>query len=135
MKTLVLSILCLFVFLLTGNQVAHVGNNQASTSVSSSVSPPHHLYRTSKPVEFPKVKLANYHSLLCGSQDVFEAESENEDFTFVKKNVTLVSYFIVLAATFFLSNADAYYKSQLPSCSHFSYTSTAKYITQRVLRI
>lgn len=69
------------------------------------------------------------------SQDLFEAESDENNLVLVKQDIWLVSYFIALAAIFLVLNTGLYHKNALPFCAYLSKTATTKYIIQRVLRI
>lgn len=64
-----------------------------------------------------------------------ENEDEEEDVVFARKYILLTKYFVTLACVSVFSYFYNYIKNRLPFCRHFSYTSSYKYILQRVLRI
>lgn len=68
-------------------------------------------------------------------EDFISVENEDEDFVSARKLVLPVKYIISLANSSVLSNSNNYVKNRLPCCKHLSYTSSYKYILQRVLKI
>lgn len=84
--------------------------------------------------EFPFFK---YNSLTEKKEDFLRVETEDdeEDSLFARKYVLLVSFFTAFVSTSVLDCFYSYFNNRLPFCSHFSYTSSYKYILQRVLRI
>ena len=62
-------------------------------------------------------------------------EDEEEDHVSARKYVLLVRYFTTLSLAFNFNYSLSIFKDSLPFCTHLSYSSSYKYITQRVLRI
>lgn len=62
-------------------------------------------------------------------------EDEEEDHVSARKYVLLVRYFTTLSLAFNFNYSLSIFKDSLPFCTHLSYSSSHKYITQRVLRI
>jgi hypothetical protein len=71
------------------------------------------------------------------SNDGFNAtELEDEDdFIAFRKFVEVTNYFLSFFYAHVLGNDSQYVKNRLPVCEHFSYSSSCKYIMQRVIRI
>ncbi|WP_442589059.1 hypothetical protein ACSBL2_23860 [Pedobacter sp. AW31-3R] len=81
---------------------------------------------------FPVIK----HDNLTEKKDEFiSIADEDEDIVFSRKYVLLTKSHVVLATASVLHHFYSYTRNRLPFCSHFSYTSSYKYITQRVLRL
>lgn len=62
-------------------------------------------------------------------------EYEEEDHVSARKYVLLVRYLTTHFLTSNFNNSLIIFKESLPFCTHLSYSSSYKYITQRVLRI
>lgn len=60
---------------------------------------------------------------------------DDEDVVSSRKYVLPAMYFIILAYASVSINFSCYLKSSLPFCGHLSFTSSYKYILQRVLRL
>ncbi len=63
------------------------------------------------------------------------ADDDDDDLIFSRKLVVVAKQFVTLSYTFISVHFCNYHKNRLPFCSHFSYTSSFKYILQRVLRL
>jgi hypothetical protein len=68
-------------------------------------------------------------------EDFLSVENEDEDYVSARKSVLPVKYIITLAYAATLNNSFNYIKNRLPFCKHLSYSSSYKYILQRVLKI
>jgi|GEM_PF-672828 len=62
-------------------------------------------------------------------------EDDDDDSVFSRKYVLLAKYFITLTYASILICFYNYFKNRLPFCRHLSYSSSYKYILQRVLRL
>jgi len=134
MKAFFIFFLSLIFLLLRGNDCAHARaqfdregyaqtfRNQQHDNSSSLI---HNLTVSKKNAESEKQE-----SIVS-----IESENEDEDLTFTRKYVVLAQFFITLSYTTFLLLLGNYLKNELPHCRHLSYTSSNKYILQRVLRI
>lgn len=60
---------------------------------------------------------------------------DDDDSVFSRKHVQLAKCFITLAYASILVCFYNYFKNRLPFCRHLSYSSSYKYILQRVLRL
>ena len=63
------------------------------------------------------------------------ADDDDDDIVFSRKLVVAAKQFVALSYTFVSVHFYNYHKNRLPFCRHFSYTSSIKYIIQRVLRL
>jgi len=63
------------------------------------------------------------------------ADDDDDDIVFSRKLVVVAKQFVALSYTFISVHFYNYHKNRLPFCRHFSYTSSIKYIIQRVLRL
>lgn len=68
-------------------------------------------------------------------EDFISVEDEDDDLVSVRKSVLPAKYFATLNYASILIYSNAYFKNRLPFCKHLSYTSSYKYILQRVLKI
>lgn len=80
----------------------------------------------------PGLKLTKNNGLNEKKEDLIGIE-DDEDVSSSRKYVPPVIYFILLASVYIYCYN--FLKSNLPFCGHLSYTSSYKYILQRVLRI
>lgn len=76
-----------------------------------------------------------YTSLGKEKEHLLINNEEEEDYVSARKYVLLVRYFTTLSLTFNFNYSLSIFKDSLPFCTHLSYSSSYKYITQRVLRI
>jgi len=68
-------------------------------------------------------------------EDFFSIEDEDEDVVFSGTDLLLHKYFITLSYASTSTYSNNYFNVRLPFCRHLSYTSSFKYILQRVLRL
>lgn len=60
---------------------------------------------------------------------------DDEELIAPRKYVEITNYFITFLQAHLAGDGSCYLKSRLPICEHFSYTSSDKYIVQRVIRV
>lgn len=63
------------------------------------------------------------------------ADDDDDDLLSARKFVIVTKHFVALSYAFISFHFCDYHKNRLPFCRHFSYTSSFKYILQRVLRL
>lgn len=80
---------------------------------------------------FPVVK---NNSVTEKKEESFSLEDEDEEVMPTRRYI-LVKYFTTLVHASILICFYSYFKNRLPFCSYLSYTSSYKYILQRVLRL
>ena len=68
-------------------------------------------------------------------EEYLSIDNEDEDLVCSRKQVVISKAYVILPCTFRLNHFYNYPKNRLPFCSYLSYTSSYKYILQRVLRI
>ncbi len=83
-------------------------------------------------LELPVVKNSSINEK---REDYIGIDNEDEDLVCSRKQVIVSKALVALPHTFALNHFYNYPKNRLPFCSHLSYTSSYKYILQRVLRI
>jgi len=136
MKTAVIFLLTLCFFLIGGTKAAQSPEAHRSCSIHS-VS---HLDATSQQLNL----LQDNSALPVFQKDlayqkkaevISSIEDEDDELISAKKQVLFVKYLIVVAYTSVLIHLFKNFKNRLPFCTHFSYTSSYKYLLQRVLRI
>ena len=136
MKVAVLFLLFLGFFLLTGHADVHseVRHHNASFVPARYNSLAEQTQSVNFSKEFPLIK---NNSLSERKDDAtsIENEDDEENSVFSRKISLITNYFVTLAALSLLSCFFYYIKNRLPFCSFVSYTSSHKYILQRVLRI
>jgi hypothetical protein len=137
MKAAAVFLLCLFCLLLGGSKPAQATGHDTLRSYS----PMQHVEKPGQTSPF-SMRLASLpvrnHSISDKKETLtidFDDDDFQEDFVFNRKYVLQLSYFVVLASLSLLSGLFAVVKNRLPFCAHFSYTSSPKYILQRVLRL
>ncbi|WP_214225974.1 hypothetical protein [Pedobacter sp. B4-66] len=134
MKTVILFLLSLCFLLLGRSDHAYAGAHQNTASYSSALN-------TEKPQLTKFINTAQDLPVIksnCFSEqreDFISVENEDEDFVSARKSALPVKYIITLAYASILNSSSNYVKNRLPFCKHFSYTSSYKYILQRVLKI
>lgn len=66
-----------------------------------------------------------------------DVDNEDEDYTRIstKEQVLLINYFLTFTCAFLLTYLFNTINSRLPNCGHLAFSSSSKYLTQRVLRI
>ena len=79
--------------------------------------------------------LVKTNNLSTKKEDCLSISNEDEDLACSRKQVLIQKSAVGIAQIFLLNHFYNYPKNRLPFCSHFSYTSSYKYILQRVLRI
>ena len=79
--------------------------------------------------------LVKHNNLSDKKEEFISVEDDDDDLVSARKYVSVVKSFIVLACTTILIDFYSSFKNRLPFCKHLSYTSSYKYILQRVLRL
>jgi hypothetical protein len=72
---------------------------------------------------------------LSEKKEDFISIEDDDDLASTRKYVLVVKSFITVAYTSILIDFYNTFKNRLPFCKHLSYTSSYKYILQRVLRL
>lgn len=132
MRVVVLFFLLLCSYLLGGHPYAHAGR-QASREGYSLKQPVNPLLLQAAASHLQQVapgsgsRISEEHSFLVNIDD------EDEDFA--RKLIVLAPFITAFSYAFILICLCNSLKEQLPFCRHFSYTSSSKYLVQRVLRI
>jgi len=134
MKTVVVFFLSLCFLILGKHGYAYVGTHHSANSHS----PAQHIEKL-QPTKFinttqdlPTVKSNTFSEK---REDFLSVENEDEDFVSARKSTLPVKYILTLAYAPALIYSNNYVKNRLPFCKHLSYTSSYKYILQRVLKI
>ncbi|WP_316791870.1 hypothetical protein [Pedobacter frigoris] len=134
MRGVIVFVLFLSFQLLKGNDTACAGVHQNSNKYS-----PAQQIKKQQPARlgsenpgFPVVKNTN---LSEQKEEFVTLEDENDDLVFSRKYVLAAKFFITLAYASVLVYFYQQFKNRLPFCKHLSYTSSYKYILQRVLRL
>jgi hypothetical protein len=137
MKAVGLFLLCLFFILLKGSEPAHAAGHDTLRRYSAVL----HTDRLQQTSPFG-MRLAllpvRSHNISDKKETLsldVDDDDEQEDFLYAGKSVMPVTFFITLAWLSISAASYSYIKNRIPFCGHFSYTSTYKYILQRVLRI
>lgn len=81
---------------------------------------------------FPLVKLNTFSDK---DEDFISIENEDDDFAFTRKQTLPARHLTALVPSSAPVHFYNYSKNRLPFCRHLSYTSSFKYILQRVLRL
>jgi hypothetical protein len=82
----------------------------------------------------PGLQVTKNNVLTEKKEDLISIE-DDEDVVTSRKYVLPAMYFIVLVYASVSAELYSYLKSSLPFCGHLSFTSSYKYILQRVLRL
>lgn len=133
MRGVIAFVLFLSFLLLKGNDMAYAGIRQ-----NSKYSPAQQINKTqptrlgSADPGFPIIKHTSQNEQ---KEEFVTLEDENEDLVFNRKYVLLAKYFVTLTYASALICYCQHFKNRLPFCKHLSYTSSYKYILQRVLRL
>lgn len=137
MKSVAVFLLCLFFILLKGSESAHAAGHDTLRSYSAAL----HIDRQDQPQSL-NTRLAmlpvRNHSISDKKESLsidLDDDDIQEDFLSVRKYVLPLTVFFTLASVSIFSLFYSYTKHRVPFCTHFSYTSSRKYILQRVLRI
>jgi len=134
MKSFIVFFLSLCLLILGKHGYACAGTNLNTSSYSSAQNieklQPTKFINTTQ--DLPVVKSNTFSEK---REDFISVENEDEDYVSAKKSVLSVKYIITLAYAATLNNSFNYIKNRLPFCKHLSYTSSYKYILQRVLKI
>ena len=122
-------------FLLLGSQVfAHSGIKSAAT------------HSTLRSADLQNSKFSNYSQqnaivkiTLSGEEVEYAADIDDEDVEYTRvstrQQVLLINYFLTFSCAFLLSYLFNTINSRLPNCGHLAFSSSSKYLTQKVLRI
>lgn len=132
MRPAVLFLLFLCFFLLRGHVELYAGGHHSSSHSSVQRAEKSALPRFGNIRDFAQVRHSSFNEK---REDFISVEDEDEELDSGKKFLLQAKYFITLACVsifFFFYN---YFKNRLPFCKHLSYTSSYKYILQRVLRL
>lgn len=132
MRAVTLSVFLLFLFLLTGSKFGN-GNIESSVSNTSSQK----IVKCSHTVTLSN---SNGPSLrknlrLNDNREDFITLEDDDDLVVTRKLSTPVKLLFIPDYASTLVTYFNFPKNRLPFCKHFSYTSSCKYILQRVLRI
>lgn len=79
--------------------------------------------------------LIKNHNVSDKREDFLSIDDEDEDQVCVRKQIVIAKAYADLAQIAVFALFCSHPKNKLPFCSHLSYTSSYKYILQRVLRI
>lgn len=137
MRTIIIFLLTLFSLLLKGGIESYAGGGHHTKGCYVSakrIDKPEHQQPEGLIKNFPLVK----HNHLSEKKDDFisiENEEESEDFNYSRKQIIPVKYTLELYSSAILFLLQDTTKNRLPLCRYLSYTSSPKYILQRVLRI
>lgn len=134
MKTVILFCLSLFFLLLGGHNYAHARaqHNTVASTPTQNIEKPQQTKLINTNQDLPVIK---NNTLSEKREDFVSIEDEDDDSVFARKSVLPTKYFITLAYVTTLISPNSYVKNRLPFCKHLSYTSSYKYILQRVLKI
>jgi hypothetical protein len=130
MRTLILFSLAIAFFLVGGESKLYAGTNPQWSAQKVRKVQPEKLTNQRQPAQVIK-----HSSLNDKNPELLNIEDESEDFRIIKKVVPFANYAILLASVTYFGSLFKEVKAKLPFCIHFSYTSSFKYILQRVLRI
>jgi hypothetical protein len=132
MRVAFLFVLSLCFFVLSGLHYSHAHpTSQATQTKIQSIVKSQPLSIAAKPDYF----FHKNRTISEVKEDFINVEEDDEEFVIARKHIELVNYFVTLAYASILVHFFNYLKNRLPFCKHLSYTSSYKYILQRVLRI
>jgi hypothetical protein len=132
MKALVLSALLMVFCMFTGSKFSYANINKSSitTATQKLVNALH------KPARNQSLALTFHkHSRLNDSREDFISIEDDDDIVLARKLAVPIKYILLPDYSSSVHVVYSFQKSRLPFCKHFSYTSSPKYIFQRVLRI
>ncbi|ETZ23895.1 hypothetical protein [Pedobacter sp. V48] len=134
MKTAVVFFLSLCFFLLGGSDYVYAGAHDSTSSHSTvqKIEKSHQETLLMANQGLPEVKSS---TIGDKKEDFISVEDEDDDLVSVRKSILPAKYFATLTYASTLIYSNAYFKNRLPFCKHLSYTSSYKYILQRVLKI
>ena len=138
MRLVITFFLSLVFLLLGGTNHLHARTNDHRTcyalpqrSVKSELARMH-VVKYSPPIIRKSTFSGAAHQKIKATEVKEEDESESES---SRKLVAISNYFISLLYDQVFGHFHRYLKDSIPFCKHFSYTSSYKYIIQRVIRI
>jgi hypothetical protein len=134
MKTAVVFFLSLCFFLLGGSNHVYAGTHQSTISYST-VQKVEKSQQTNLVIASQGLSEVKTSTIGDKKEDFISVEDEDDDLVSVRKSVLPAKYFATLTYASILIYSNAYFKNRLPFCKHLSYTSSYKYILQRVLKI
>jgi hypothetical protein len=132
MRVVILFVLSLCFFLFTGcpYSYSHI-NTQDIPKPNEKINETHAAIKVINPAFF----LHKIKSITEIKEDFINLEDDDEEFVVTRKFAELTRYYVTLAYASILVHFYNYLKNRLPFCKHLSYSSSYKYILQRVLRI
>ncbi|HEX8607957.1 MAG TPA: hypothetical protein VF679_04895 [Pedobacter sp.] len=131
MRVVIVFVLSLFFFLSTGCPYSYSHINPQDIPKSKEKIETHSALKDFEPTFF----LHKTKSITEIKEDFINLEDDDEEFVATKKFAELTKYYVTLAYASILIHFYNYLKNRLPFCKHLSYSSSYKYILQRVLRI
>lgn len=137
MRAVAVFFLCLFFAILNGSEAAHATGHDTLRSYSPALHVDSQSQTPTLKMRLALLPIRNNHVSEKKESLTIDVDDDDvqEDFIFARKYVLPLSYFITLTGLSILTGLVSTVKNRLPFCGHFSYTSTNKYILQRVLRI
>jgi hypothetical protein len=132
MRAAVLSALLLCFCLFTGTKFSYSGTDKNEVTVSSQkIISSHQGYTTQPPVGISVRKNIK----VSDNREDFISIEDEDDLIVTRKFSVPVKYILLPDYNQLLVTFYNFPNNRLPFCTHFSYTSSYKYILQRVLRI
>jgi hypothetical protein len=135
MKVAIVFFLSLCFLLLIGRTDAFAGIHRDTFNYSSAqyIGKKQQAQLENLNLNFPVIKDNGFNDK---KEEFVSLENEDDDDSlFSRKQVLLAKYFITLAYASLLICFYNYFKNRLPFCRHLSYSSSYKYLLQRVLRL
>jgi len=132
MRVVILFVLTLCFFLFTGCPYSYSHSN--TQDIHKSKEKIRETHAALKDIE-PAFFLHKSKTLTEIKEDFINLEDDDEELVVTRKYAELTKYYVTLAYASILVHFYNYLKNRLPFCKHLSYSSSYKYILQRVLRI
>nr|WP_068887623.1 hypothetical protein [Pedobacter panaciterrae] len=124
--------LCFLILGASGYVFSEPGNQRIGYSVSGNIEKTQQTKIVNTNQELPVI---NSNTPGEKRDSFITVEDDDDDLVCARKSALPVNYFITIAYASILIYSDNYVKNRLPFCKHLSYTSSYKYILQRVLKI
>ncbi len=132
MRAAVISSILLCFCLFIGTKFGYAGTDKNVSTVSiQKIITSHHNTTTESAVGFSVRK----NTRLNDNREDFISVEDDDDLIIARKLTAPVKYILLPDYTSLLVTFYNFPNNRLPVCTHFSYTSSYKYILQRVLRI